>query len=117
MGTIPSGFADRTTIPLPDCDDGPRTPKSRAQSMKTQTNSRTRPTEARASSKRKSKAQPNGETEAMNGTDASASACYDDIAARAYAIWKEQGCPDGRENEHWQQATEELMAGAASRKE
>jgi hypothetical protein len=83
--------------------------------MKTQTTIRTLPTEARASSKKRSKAKPNGETEVMSGRVASASPTYDDIAARAYAIWKAQGCPEGRENEHWRQAEEELVARPASR--
>jgi len=27
-----------------------------------------------------------------------------DIACRAYQIWESQGCPDGRDEEHWAQA-------------
>ena len=34
----------------------------------------------------------------------------DQIAARAYQIWQEQGCPDGRADEHWAQAVGELTA-------
>ena len=30
------------------------------------------------------------------------------IAARAYEIWMEQGCPDGKDREHWYQAESEL---------
>jgi hypothetical protein len=115
-GVCPSGFPDRTTIPVPDCDDGLWTPKSQTKSMKTQTNIRTLATEARASSKKKSKTQPGGGTEVMTRADASAGPSYDDIAARAYAIWKAQGCPEGRENEHWREAEEELMSRTASRK-
>jgi hypothetical protein len=84
--------------------------------MKTQTNIRTLPSESRDTSKRKTKAQPNGGTGVITGTDGSAGASYDDIAVRAYAIWKAQGCPQGRENEHWQQAERELMASGASKK-
>ena len=58
-----------------------------------------------------------GGTEVTTGADASPSPSYDDIAARAYAIWKAQGCPEGKENEHWQQAEEELLSGSGSSKE
>lgn len=30
------------------------------------------------------------------------------IAARAYEIWLEQGCPEGRDKDHWYQAELEL---------
>jgi hypothetical protein len=30
------------------------------------------------------------------------------IAARAHAIWEEEGCPEGRAEEHWERAREEL---------
>jgi hypothetical protein len=33
------------------------------------------------------------------------------IQARAYEIWQEQGSPEGRADEHWQQAERELGAG------
>jgi hypothetical protein len=33
---------------------------------------------------------------------------YERIAARAYQIWLEAGCPDGRDEEHWYQAEREL---------
>jgi hypothetical protein len=84
--------------------------------MKTQTKTRTLPSEPRENSKRKTKTQPNGETSVKTRTEGSASPSYDDIAARAYAIWKAQGCPQGQENEHWQQAVEELTASGASMK-
>jgi|GEM_PF-2978950 len=32
----------------------------------------------------------------------------DEIAARAYQIWQQQGCPDGREDQHWRQAEREI---------
>jgi hypothetical protein len=34
------------------------------------------------------------------------------IAARAYEIWQESGCPEGCEQEHWHQAEAELLARA-----
>jgi hypothetical protein len=34
------------------------------------------------------------------------------IAARAYEIWQESGCPEGCEQEHWYQAEVELLARA-----
>jgi hypothetical protein len=38
------------------------------------------------------------------------------IAERAYQIWQESGCPDGRDREHWFQAERELRdARPASR--
>ncbi len=30
------------------------------------------------------------------------------IRLRALEIWKEQGCPDGRAREHWEQAEREV---------
>jgi hypothetical protein len=35
------------------------------------------------------------------------------IAARAYEIWEETGCPEGCEQEHWYQAERELLARKA----
>lgn len=35
----------------------------------------------------------------------------DEIAARAYQIWQHQGCPEGREDQHWQQAEREITQG------
>ncbi len=31
------------------------------------------------------------------------------IAARAYEIWQERGCPEGCEQENWYQAEQELL--------
>jgi len=31
------------------------------------------------------------------------------IAARAYKIWQQQGCPEGREEQHWWQAEQEIV--------
>jgi hypothetical protein len=33
---------------------------------------------------------------------------HDDIAIAAYYIWKEEGCPDGRADDHWYKAIERL---------
>lgn len=33
----------------------------------------------------------------------------DVIAARAYKIWQQQGCPEGREEQHWWQAEQEII--------
>lgn len=33
---------------------------------------------------------------------------HDEIAARAHAIWIEQGCPEGREVENWLEAERQL---------
>jgi hypothetical protein len=32
------------------------------------------------------------------------------IRDRAYAIWEEEGCPEGRDAEHWMKACEEVAA-------
>jgi hypothetical protein len=42
-----------------------------------------------------------------------ASLTHDEIALTAYAIWKEQGCPDGRADEHWRLAIERLKQARA----
>ena len=33
------------------------------------------------------------------------------IRLRALEIWREQGCPEGRAREHWEQAERELTGG------
>ena len=33
------------------------------------------------------------------------------IAQRAYYIWKNEGCPEGKEQQHWLQAEKELTQG------
>lgn len=40
------------------------------------------------------------------------------ISKRAYAIWEEEGHPDGRDHDHWLQATSEysLLTETAARK-
>ena len=35
------------------------------------------------------------------------------IRERAFQIWIEEGQPDGRHEEHWRQATDEFLSGAA----
>jgi len=35
------------------------------------------------------------------------------IRERAFQIWIEAGQPHGRDKEHWQQATDELLSGTA----
>jgi len=35
------------------------------------------------------------------------------IRERAFLVWIEQGRPEGKDKEHWQQAESELMAGIA----
>jgi hypothetical protein len=32
------------------------------------------------------------------------------IRARAYAIWEQEGRPDGREWDHWERASREIMS-------
>jgi len=34
------------------------------------------------------------------------------IRRRAYDIWLSEGCPEGRENDHWEQAAREIADGA-----
>ena len=34
----------------------------------------------------------------------------DEIALCAYLIWEKEGCPEGREKEHWLQAETQLLA-------
>jgi hypothetical protein len=36
------------------------------------------------------------------------------IRLRALEIWKEQGCPDGRAREHWEQAEREVSGNDGS---
>ena len=35
-------------------------------------------------------------------------ASYDDIARRAFEIWERNGRPEGRDQEHWDQAEKEV---------
>ncbi|HZX43536.1 MAG TPA: DUF2934 domain-containing protein [Myxococcaceae bacterium] len=36
------------------------------------------------------------------------------IARRAYEIWQQSGCPQGRDTENWAQAERELSAGCSA---
>lgn len=38
---------------------------------------------------------------------------HEDIAALAYALWQEDGCRDGAQEEHWLQAEQQLTANRA----
>jgi hypothetical protein len=35
---------------------------------------------------------------------------HEDIAALAYALWQEKGCPEGAHEQHWLRAERELTA-------
>lgn len=35
------------------------------------------------------------------------------IRDRAYSIWEQEGRPEGRERQHWEQAAREVMAGGS----
>lgn len=37
------------------------------------------------------------------------------IAARAYEIWQEEGCPEGQAEQHWLRAEQELSSGSQFR--
>lgn len=39
-----------------------------------------------------------------------------DIATRAYSIWEREGCPEGRDREHWRRAEEMLEQEEITRK-
>lgn len=50
-----------------------------------------------------------------NVQDSSSSRSNDlqqEIAALAYKIWQEQGCPEGREEQHWRQAEQAVTRDA-----
>lgn len=51
-------------------------------------------------------------TKTTKTTKSADSACanLEQIANRAYAIWQEQGCPDGRDMEHWIEAEAHFLA-------
>lgn len=38
----------------------------------------------------------------------------DEIRERAHKIWMEEGCPHGRDREHWEQAIRELERGESA---
>jgi hypothetical protein len=35
---------------------------------------------------------------------------HDDIAKVAWSIWEQEGCPPGRDQEHWLKAEQQLLA-------
>lgn len=43
-----------------------------------------------------------------NPSPSEAPASHDEIARRAYALWEEQGRPEGEHERHWQQAEQQL---------
>jgi hypothetical protein len=40
---------------------------------------------------------------------------HEEIARRAHEIWEQEGCPEGREQEHWLQAERQLLGLDSSR--
>jgi Protein of unknown function (DUF2934) len=38
----------------------------------------------------------------------------EEIAARAHALWEEDGCPNGHDQEHWLKAERELQSVGAT---
>jgi len=40
---------------------------------------------------------------------------HEEIARRAFELWKRRGCPEGSSNEDWCEAEEELRAATESR--
>ena len=50
------------------------------------------------------------ETESATVGHGIAAFVHDDIAARAYELWRERGCPEGSPEEDWYQAVEELRS-------
>jgi hypothetical protein len=87
--------------------------------MKTQLNTGSTQAESIAPSRKKTKAKSKSAKAPLatesNGSDSRPT--YQAVASRAHAIWMAQGCPEGREKEHWQQAEEELMNGAGAMSE
>ena len=49
------------------------------------------------------------EQESPNPTD-------EEIALTAYRLWLQEGCPNGRDREHWLKAREQLIAARAREK-
>jgi len=62
--------------------------------------------------KRRSNSKSLGATAGMDREDSQPRPSYDEVAARAHAIWLAEGCPEGREKEHWQQAEDQLLGGS-----
>ena len=83
--------------------------------MKTQTTSKTATVKKPSAGSKKTAAQnppvksaaaarSKGEKPATNSRPPT-----EEIAARAYRIWQQQGCPEGREEQHWSQAEQEIL--------
>lgn len=47
-------------------------------------------------------------------TGVTAEALRQQIAERAYAFWEQEGCPHGRDLDHWLQAEAEIAAGRSN---
>jgi hypothetical protein len=66
----------------------------------------------------RTKAQTTTATAKTNGGGTAATASVlttGAIAQRAYEIWKESGCPNGKDQEHWFRAERELRAKTSAR--
>ena len=44
-----------------------------------------------------------------NGTDLESEALDQAIACRAYQLWEDEGRPEGRDQEHWTSAEDEIL--------
>lgn len=84
--------------------------------MKTQSPTKNPPAKKAAASTKKS---PGTQTIAQSkstttsrGQENVGAAQSDQIAALAYKIWQEQGCPEGHEEQHWHQAEQALSHGS-----
>jgi hypothetical protein len=67
---------------------------------------------------RSKKAEPQAAATSAAFNDASTvvpSVSREHIAARAYVIWQQKGCPEGCDAENWQQAEQELSAQSFTR--
>ena len=51
-----------------------------------------------------------GKTAAASSTSTAVAVSDEDVAKRAYLIYLEEGCPDGRHLEHWTRAEAELRS-------
>jgi hypothetical protein len=39
---------------------------------------------------------------------------HEEVARRAHQLWEQEGCPDGKDSEHWLEAERQLRRGTAS---
>jgi hypothetical protein len=53
----------------------------------------------------------------LNLQPSAAAACHDEIAARAYELYLQEGCPQGRAEVHWLAAEAQLRGGSQSGQE